>query len=129
MNEEKINVEEIMQHIREQIIVRKTAESPGNIPLVKLSGQHLPSEFYEHLYHASLLHNQIDVQIHLTPTATPIVGSFLHRLRQMIHEVVVFYVNKLAAQQIEVNQHLLRAVSILGEEMEKMQEAEEEIRE
>jgi hypothetical protein len=36
--------------------------------------------------------------------------------------VVVFYVNKLAARQIEINKHLLRAISILGEEVEKMQE-------
>ena len=57
-------------------------------------------------------------------TTTPIIGPFLHRFRQMIHEVVVFYVNKLASQQIEINKHLLRAVSILGEEIEKMQEEE-----
>ena len=122
MTEEPINVQQIMQQIREQIIARKTAESPDSEPIVKLLGKHLPPEFYEHLYHASLLHNQIEVQMHLTPTTTPIIGSLLHRFRQMMHEVVVFYVNKLAIQQIEINKHLLRAVSILGEEMEKMQE-------
>jgi hypothetical protein len=122
MNEETVNVEEIMQRIREQIIARKTAESPDSEPIVKLLGKHLPPEFYEHLYHATRQHNQIDVQIHLTPTTTPIIGPLLHRLRQMVHEVVVFYVNKLAARQIEINKHLLRAISILGEEVEKMQE-------
>jgi hypothetical protein len=124
MDEEIVNVEEIMQRIREQIVARKTAASPDGEPIVKLLGKHLPPEFYEHLYHAGLLYNQIDVQVHLTPTTTPLVGPLLHRLRQMIHEVVVFYVNKSARQQMEMNKHLLRAVSILGEEIEKLEESE-----
>jgi hypothetical protein len=124
MDEEIVNVEEIMQRIREQIVARKTAASPDGEPIVKLLGKHLPPEFYEHLYHAGLLYNQIDVQVHLTPTTTPLVGPLLHRLRQMIHEVVVFYVNKSARQQMEMNKHLLRALSILGEEIEKLEESE-----
>ena len=123
MSDDFINVEEIMQRIRKQIIARKTAESPDGEPIVNLSGQHLPPEFYEHLYHAGLLYDQIEVQIHLTPTLTPLIGPLLHRLRQMVHEVVVFYVNNLAASQMEVNKHLLRAISLLSEEVEKMQEA------
>jgi len=39
--------------------------------------------------------------------------------------LVLFYVNQMAAKQINVNHHLLRAVNILAEEIEKMQEAGE----
>ena len=123
MSDDFIKIEEIMQHIREQIITRKTAESLDGRPIVRLVGKHLPPEFYEHLYHAGLMYNQIDVQIYLSPTPIPLIGPLLQRLRQMVHEVVVFYVNGLAAQQMEINKHLLRTVSLLGEEMEKLQEA------
>jgi hypothetical protein len=125
MNDGAIKVEEIMQRIREQIIARKMAESPDGKAIVKLVGKHLPPDFYEHLYHAGLMYNQIDVQIYLSPTPIPLIGPLLQRLRQMVHEVVVFYVNGLAAQQMEINKHLLRTVSLLGEEMEKLQEAGE----
>jgi len=123
MSDDFIKIEEIMQHIREQIITRKTAESLDGRPIVRLVGKHLPPEFYEHLYHAGLMYNQIDVQIYLSPTPIPLIGPLLQRLRQMVHEVVVFYVNGLAAQQMEINKHLLRTVSLLGEEIEKLQEA------
>jgi hypothetical protein len=122
VSDDFINVEEIMQRIREQIIARRMAESPNGEAIVKLVGKHLPTDFYEHLYHAGLLYNQIEVQIVLTPTTLPFIGSLLHRLRRVVHEVVIFYVNRVAAQQMEVNQHLLRAISLLGEEVEKMQE-------
>lgn len=123
MSDDFIKIEEIMQHIREQIIAQKMAESPDGKAIVKLVGKHLPPDFYEHLYHAGLMYNQIDVQIYLSPTPIPLIGPLLQRLRQMVHEVVVFYVNGLAAQQMEINKHLLRTVSLLGEEIEKLQEA------
>ena len=123
MSEEIVNVEEIMRVIREQIIARKTAESPDGKPIVRLSGKHLPPEFYEHLYQATLEHDQLEVQLYLTPTTIPIIGPVLHRLRQVVHKAVILYVNKLALQQMKVNRELLHIISLLGEEAEKMQEA------
>lgn len=121
----EVNIEEIMQQIRSQILAQKTAGS-SNIPLIKIDGKHLPSEFYEHLYQAGLAYDQIDIQMNLTPISIPIIGPILQNIRQKIHELVLFYVNQVAINQIRVNTHLLRSLSILGEEMEKAEQRESE---
>jgi hypothetical protein len=124
--EQIINIENIMREIRQQILVEKAAWDISGTPIVATGGKYLPDTYYEHLYHAGLLYGELEVQMHLTPTTTPVIGAVLHRLRRIIHEAVIFYVNKLAARQIEINKHLLRTVSLLGEEVEKMREAREE---
>jgi len=115
---EEVNIEEIMQQIRKQILARKTAVSGNSTPVINIEGKHLPPEFYEHLYQAGLTYDQVNVQMNLTPITTPIIGSFLQKLRQKLHELVLFYVNQVAANQIRVNTHQLRALSILGEYLE-----------
>lgn len=115
---EEINIEEIMQQIRKQILARKTAVSGNTSPIVNIEGKLLPPEFYEHLYQAGLTYDQVGVQMNLTPISTPLIGSILQKLRQKVHELVLFYVNQVAANQIRVNTHILRTLSILGEEIE-----------
>lgn len=36
----------------------------------------------------------------------------------MLHNLVLFYVNQVAAEQIRVNRHLLRALSVLAQDLE-----------
>ncbi len=115
---EEINIEEIMQDIRQQILAKKDLARPGRKPIVSLSGKRLSPEFYEHLYQASLVYDQTDVKLYVTPVNVPLIGGLLQRIRQMLHELVVYYVNKQAAEQIQFNAHILRAVSLLAQELE-----------
>ncbi|MFQ5399200.1 MAG: hypothetical protein ACE5E7_06335 [Anaerolineae bacterium] len=115
---EEVNIEVIMQEIRKQILAKKSQLSPGGQPVVRVEGSRFPPEFYEHLYQAGLAYDQLQVKLHVSKTAVPIIGPVLQWVRQKIHELVLFYVNKLAASQIKVNTHLLRALSILSEELE-----------
>lgn len=110
-----------MQSIREHVLAKKSAVS-GREPMTKLRGKALPPEFYEHLYQASMGYDQIDVQLDLGPANVPVIGGILQTVRRKLHELVLFYVNQTAVKQINVNHHLLRAVSILAEEIEKMAE-------
>ena len=121
LTEEVVNIEHIMQSIREHVLAKKSAVS-GREPMTKLRGKALPSEFYEHLYQASMGYDQIDVQLNLGPANVPVIGGILQTMRRKLHELVLFYVNQTAVKQINVNHHLLRAVSILAEEIEKMAE-------
>ena len=116
---EEINIEEIMQDIRQQILAKKDLARPERGLIVTLSGKRLSSEFYEHLYQASLVYDQTDVKLYLTPMNVPIIGGLLQRIRQMLHELVVYYVNKQAAEQIQFNAHILHAVSLLAQELER----------
>ncbi|MBE2225378.1 MAG: hypothetical protein IAF02_27830 [Anaerolineae bacterium] len=114
----EVNIEEIMQQIRGQILARKTAVSGQDTPVINTEGKRFPPEFYEHLYQAAMIHNQIGIEIHVTKVNIPVIGSMLEKIRMKLHELVVFYVNKSAAQQIQFNTHILQAVSLIAQEIE-----------
>ena len=116
---DEINIEEIMQEIRQQILEKKDVVWSGGAPTVTVGGKRLPADFYEHLYQATLVHDQIGVRQHVTKTQVPLIGGLLDNVRSKLHELVLFYVNKLAAEQIQFNTHILQAVNLLAQELEK----------
>ena len=113
-----INIEEIMQEIRQQILIKQATLSKGET-LVPTGGERFSPEFYEHLYHAALAYNQIQVKVHVTPTSIPVISPIIQWVRYKMHELVLFYVNRSAIQQTIVNEHLLRAISMLSQELEQ----------
>lgn len=114
-----INIEEIMQEIRQQILAKKDIINQDRAPIVPISGKRLPPDFYEHLYQASLIHDELAIKAHITQTSVPLIGPLLERLRAKLHELTLFYVNQLAAQQTQFNTHILQAVSLLAQELEE----------
>lgn len=116
---DEVNIEEIMQKIRAQILAKKAKTAGNDMPIVQVQGRRLPAEFYEHLYEAGLTYDQTQTQVYLSHSRVPIVGPLLQWVRRKVHELVVFYVNQVAANQIRVNTHLLQAISILSEELER----------
>ncbi len=118
-SEPNINIEDIMQEIRQQILAKKDILHQDRTPIVPISGKRLPPDFYEHLYQASLIYDDLAIKIHVTPVNVPLIGRFLEKLRAKLHELTLFYVNKLAAQQIQFNTHILQAVSLLAQELEE----------
>jgi hypothetical protein len=123
--EEQVDIEAIMQQIREQILAREAASRPGGQAPVKITGKRFSPEFYEHLYHAGLAYDKIQVKMFVSQSTVPLIGPILQWLRGKLHELVLFYVNQLAAQQITFNTHLLRAVSIMAEDLEASANGEE----
>jgi hypothetical protein len=116
--QEALNVEEIMEAIRQKIAADKGVDAPPGEPV---SGGMLPAEFYEHFHEARLAHNRIQPQVLVTPVSIPVIGNLLQPLRQKLHELVLYYVNQLAANQIRVNAHILNALEILSQEMERIE--------
>ncbi|WP_374686518.1 FkbM family methyltransferase [Promineifilum sp.] len=75
----------------------------------------LPSEYYEQLYLAGLKQSRLGVELDVRASQTPLIGPLLDRLRLKVHELVVFYINRYAARQAEMDNHVLQALSILGQ--------------
>lgn len=114
-----VNIEDIMRDIRAKILAKHLSIGSSSEPIVPTSGEHLPPEFYEHLYQAALAYGDMGVNMHVTKVDVPIVGSLIERLRGKLHELVLFYVNQIVLQQKEVNYHLLRALAIASEKLEE----------
>ena len=122
--EAAVNVEEIMQQIRQQIIAKRAAVgvAAGGSDIA-VTGKRFPPEFYEHLYQARLALDEVHVPVFVSKSGVPIIGGLLVWLRTKLHELVSYYVNKSAERQVSASEHLLRALSLLGQELEETEEA------
>lgn len=117
--EPEINIEEIMSAIRQKIVSERASTPHSPSISLRSTGKRLPAQYYEHLYQAGISYNQIDVDLLVTPNRIPFIGPLLQWVRTKLHEVILFYVNRLAANQIQVNTQLLQALNVLGEQLEK----------
>jgi hypothetical protein len=113
-----INIETLMTQIREQIVSKGTTVAKTDQGQHGIGGTRFPPDFYEHLRQAQLAHNQIQVPAFLSENNTPIIGGLLQSIRLKIHELVLFYVNQVASNQVRVNAHLLQALIIMSQELE-----------
>ena len=107
-----------MQDIRAKILAQQAQLPRYGETLVNVSGTRFSPAFYEYLYQANLAHNQVGVDMQVTPVSLPVIGPLIEALRATVHRLVLFYVNQVKAQQREVNAHLLQALSLLAEELD-----------
>lgn len=110
----EINIEEIMQEIRQEIL-RKKRIGKRDVPV---GGKRLSSNFYEQLYLAELMQAEMGVKLLVTKSKIPVIGGLIDRFRTKIHELVLFYVNQAVAQQADINDHLIEAIALLSTELE-----------
>ena len=127
-HETEVNVEEIMQQIRQQIIARRAAVGPGSggptaaAGDIVVTGKRLSPEFYEQLYQARLALDEYQLPVFVSKSDVPIIGGLIVWLRTKFHELVLYYVNQSAARQVSAHEHMLRALSLIGQELEEMGE-------
>ncbi len=122
-HEAEINVEAIMQQIRQQIIAKRAAVGPAaGGREIAVTGKRFPPEFYEHLYQARLALDEVQVPVFVSKSGVPLIGGLIVWLRTKFHELVTYYVNQSAARQVSASEHLLRALSLLGQELEEAEE-------
>lgn len=107
-----VNIEHVMQEVRREILDRKL---PGQVRLPPASSGSQPPEYYEELFRAALAQSRVEIDLLVTPTRVPIIGPIVDFLRSKFHELVVFYINRSAMNQAKVNNHILAALSILGQ--------------
>ncbi|MCB0008135.1 MAG: hypothetical protein KDE04_16840 [Anaerolineales bacterium] len=115
---DQLNVEQIMQDIRAQILAQKAAEGSETAGRIRLSGRRLPADFFEQLYQLEMSHDQLRVRAHVQPSTLPLVGPLITRFKQELHRLVIYYINQLAEQQQQVNQQTLRALTLMAELIE-----------
>jgi hypothetical protein len=75
-------------------------------------------ELYQALEQVRFSHDKVNVEMDLTETRLPLLGGLVHRLRAGIHELVLFYINRLEARQMIFNEQTGRALAILARDLE-----------
>jgi hypothetical protein len=121
-----IDAEAIMQEIRARIRARRAeakargvdweAYADGLYPLPPDAV--LSRDLYEAVRFAGLSYDKIGVEMALTETRLPIFGRLVRRVRAALHELVLFYVDRLAARQTRFNEQTARALTFLVRDLE-----------
>ncbi len=117
-DELEINVEAIMQEIRAEILAQRAAQT-GDDPVALVAGKRLSPKFYEHLYQAGLNYDQIAPKLLVTQTNLPLIGGLVDKAREKIHLLVIFYLDRMAREQMAFNKQILQAMNALGASLEE----------
>ncbi len=111
---ESVDIEAIMEEIRRQIRERRHTSSED---ASQIFDGPLPAEFYDALKKAEEANAQLQPKMVVTESTLPIIGPVVQRFRHNFHKLVLFYVNQLASNQIQFNTNLVRALSLLSEDI------------
>jgi hypothetical protein len=78
----------------------------------------LGRDVYYALRRVQMACDKVNVDMMLTETRLPMIGGLVHRVRRVFHELVLFYVERLAARQTRFNQQTSSALTAIVREME-----------
>jgi len=122
----EIDAEAIMKEIRTRIRARRAEARARGIDFEAYADGLYPlppdavfsRDLYEAVRYVGLGYDKVGVEMALTETRLPLIGGLGHRLRAALHEVVLFYVNRLAARQVRVNEQMARTLTMLVHDLE-----------
>jgi hypothetical protein len=133
IHDPEIDPAQIMEEIRERIRQRRAelgyprqvfptfgaAAYPG-----EPEGGRFDADLYYHLRKANDLYYQIGLETSLAPspaTQLPILGRLWKQIRREAHNLVLFYVGKLAQQQVAVNRHTVSTLNRMAVQLQEQQ--------
>jgi len=137
----EIDPAQIMEQIRGRIRQRREELGYPQLEFPTFGAAAYPGEpedeefdrdLYYHLRKANDLYYQIGVEPSLAPSPAaqlPILGRLWRQVRQEAHNLVLFYVGKLARQQLAVNRHTVSALNRLTAQLQEQQRKLQVLRE
>ncbi len=122
----ELDAEAIMRQIRENIRERRAeAEAKGlnyEAFVEGLYASQVSARFDHQIYYdlrrMSVGYDKVGVGLSLTESQLPIIAPLVQRVRRALHHLVIYYVNKLAAQQARFNEFVVRALTNLVKALE-----------
>ncbi len=121
-----LDAEKIMQQIRARIRARRAQSKARGLDLEAYAdglyplppGAVFSRELYESVRYVSVGYDKVNVAPALTETRLPVIGGLVQRLRANLHTLVLFYVNRMAAQQIHFNEQVTRSLAAMVKDLE-----------
>lgn len=136
INDPEVNAEQIMTELRQRIQKRReevgyeqrTFPTFGAATPLPEATTDLPAagSLYHHLRQANQLYNQVETAPLLAPsqaTRLPVVGRLWQIVRDQAHQLILFYVNRYATHQTNVNRHLVSVANELTRQNQEQQQA------
>jgi len=105
-----VDIEVVMDQIREYL-AKKQGGTRVRSPLQTLSSRFVAPETYDELAQANQTCDKLYVTPYLTPVNIPLLGALWQKLRGALHNIAIFYVNRLAEAQMRFNGHTVRVLN------------------
>ncbi len=115
---EDLDVEEIMRRIRAYITARGGVVAPVEVTGSPNPGGPLARSLAAGLAEASRAAGNVAVTMNVTRTPVPVIGPIVDGVRARFHQLVIFYVNQMAARQMAFNAQVMRTLRDLVEELD-----------
>ena len=111
----QVPVEELLDRVQQHLDAREGASPEKDAP----RRRGLFSEtVYERLEEASVVMESVYVRPFLTPPHLPLIGSLWQKVRAAAHDLVVFYVNRLAGVQAAFNREIVGFLTALVDDLD-----------
>ena len=111
-------VEVLLERIQRHLDAKQAQPAPAEAAPAR-SGESFSEEVYDRLEEADAVMGAISVQPFLSPPHIPIVGGLWQRVRLTAHQLVVFYVNRLAGAQGAFNREIAGVVTALVHDLDR----------
>lgn len=118
-----VDADAIMKQIRENLRSRRKQAEACSFDLNGVAGGRCRGRFapdlHRRLRQLSLSSSGVGVSVSVSDeSSVPIISSLSRRLRRAFHQLVVFYVNRLAVQQDHHNRQVVRVLAELMQALE-----------
>ena len=121
-----VDIEAIMQEIRTRVRARRAVAKARGLDWEAYADGLYPvppdavlsRDLHEAVRYAGLDYDKIPIEMVLTDTRLPLVGRLAQMVRSALHDLVLFYVNRLAARQVRFNEQTARALALLVHDLE-----------
>lgn len=124
----EIDVEEIMKQIQTRIQERRLEmqlkgqdDAPPNFASFIASVAPVGGDLQNHLQQMQQSGESIFVSVSVRDQHWPLLNSWINRLKEAFHTLVVIYVNSLAGRQAEFNRATLGAISEMTRRLEEVE--------
>ena len=111
-------VEALLERIQRHLDVKKGQAAPAQAASAR-SGGSFSEEVYDRLEEADAVIGAISVQPFLSPPHILVIGGLWQRARLAAHQLVVFYVNRLAGAQGTFNREIVGALTALIHDLDR----------
>jgi hypothetical protein len=121
-----LDAEAIMQELRARIRARRAEAKARGLDFEAYADGLYPlspdavfgRDLYESVRYAGLGYDKVNVEMALTESRLPLIGGAVQQLRAALHQLVLFYVNRLAARQIRFNEQVARSLAAMVRDLE-----------
>ena len=111
-------VEVLLERIQRHLDAKQGEAPPAHAAPARSVGS-FSDEVYDRLEEADVVMGAISVQPFLSPAHIPIIGDLWQRVRLAAHQLVVFYVNRLAGAQGTFNREIAGALTALVHDLDR----------